>query len=66
MGLSYKRPWLLIETMNVCFTRPVVEAAKGGKAGGGARLTPFGDEALTRYRACKRRPIGSSAAISPG
>jgi molybdate transport system regulatory protein len=50
MGLSYKRAWLLIETMNVCFTKPVIEAAKGGRAGGGARLTPFGEEALARYR----------------
>jgi molybdate transport system regulatory protein len=50
MGLSYKRAWLLIETMNACFTRPVIEAAKGGKAGGGARLTPFGEEVLARYR----------------
>jgi molybdate transport system regulatory protein len=50
MGLSYKRAWLLIETMNVCFTKPVVEAVKGGKTGGGARLTPFGAEALARYR----------------
>jgi molybdate transport system regulatory protein len=50
MGLSYKRAWLLIETMNACFKRPVIEAAKGGKAGGGARLTPFGEQLLARYR----------------
>jgi molybdate transport system regulatory protein len=50
MGLSYKRAWLLIETMNACFKRPVVAAVKGGKAGGGARLTPLGAEVLTRYR----------------
>jgi molybdate transport system regulatory protein len=28
----------------------VVAAVKGGKAGGGARLTPLGAEVLTRYR----------------
>jgi molybdate transport system regulatory protein len=50
MGLSYKRAWLLIETMNACFNKPVVEAAKGGKTGGGARLTPLGEEVLGRYR----------------
>ena len=50
MGMSYKRAWLLVETMNACFTKPVVEAAKGGKSGGGARLTPLGQEVLARYR----------------
>lgn len=50
MGMSYKRAWLLIDTMNACFTKPLVEAAKGGKAGGGARLTPLGEDVLARYR----------------
>lgn len=50
MKMSYKRAWLLIETMNGCFAKPVVEALKGGKSGGGARLTPLGEVVLTRYR----------------
>src|SRR3546814_20746579 len=39
MGMSYKRAWYLVETMNRCFRSPVVEAAKGGRSGGGAVLT---------------------------
>jgi molybdate transport system regulatory protein len=50
MKMSYKRAWLLIETMNGCFAKPVVEALKGGKSGGGARLTLLGEEVLARYR----------------
>ena len=50
MGMSYRRAWLLVETMNRCFRTPLVEAARGGAGGGGARLTPLGREALTRYR----------------
>ena len=50
LGMSYKRAWYLIETMNRCFKRPLVEASKGGRAGGGARLTELGHEVLTRYR----------------
>jgi molybdate transport system regulatory protein len=50
MGMSYKRAWLLIETMNGCFARPLVVAAKGGHARGGASLTPLGEEVLHRYR----------------
>lgn len=50
MGMSYKRAWYLVETMNACFRAPLVEAAKGGPGGGGARLTPLGDKVLDGYR----------------
>ena len=50
MGMSYKRAWYLVETMNRCFKRPLVEASKGGRAGGGAMLTELGEEVLARYR----------------
>ena len=50
LGMSYKRAWLLIDTMNGCFSKPLVEAVKGGKAGGGAHLTRLGEDVLARYR----------------
>jgi len=50
MGMSYRRAWLLADTMNRSFRRTVVEAAPGGQRGGGARLTPFGRRVLARYR----------------
>lgn len=50
MGMSYRRAWLLVETMNTCFRLPLVEAKRGGRAGGGARLSALGQEALSRYR----------------
>ena len=50
LGMSYRRAWLLVDTMNRCFGRPVVEAEAGGKRGGGARLTPLGVEVVRRYR----------------
>ncbi|MGD9867574.1 MAG: winged helix-turn-helix domain-containing protein [Hyphomicrobiales bacterium] len=50
MGMSYKRAWNLVDAMNKHFRAPVVDAAKGGRAGGGAVLTEFGEEVLTRYR----------------
>jgi molybdate transport system regulatory protein len=46
MKMSYKRAWLLIESVNSGFRKPLVLAAPGGRRGGGARLTPFGVEAL--------------------
>jgi molybdate transport system regulatory protein len=50
LGMSYKRAWLLVDSMNRCFLEPLVAASKGGNARGGARLTPTGEEVLARYR----------------
>jgi molybdate transport system regulatory protein len=50
MGMSYKRAWLLLDSINQAFVEPVVTAATGGSGGGGATLTPFGAEVLERYR----------------
>lgn len=50
MGMSYRRAWLLVDTMNRCFQSPLVASAAGGSQGGGARLTPQGEDALALYR----------------
>lgn len=49
MGMSYKRAWLLVETMNRCFRAPLVETSRGGRAHGGARLTSTGELVLACY-----------------
>lgn len=50
MGMSYKRAWRLVETMNRCFKSPLVTATKGGRTGGGAVLTALGEDVLASYR----------------
>jgi molybdate transport system regulatory protein len=54
MGMAYRHAWDLIHDLERCFRRPVVETASGGRAGGGARLTPFGAEVIRRFRAMER------------
>ena len=54
LGMSYRRAWLLVDTMNRCFRRPVVETESGGRSGGGTRLTGTGTEALRRYRSAEK------------
>jgi molybdate transport system regulatory protein len=49
MGMTYKRAWLLIDSLNQGFGEPVVEASAGGKGGGGAYLTPLGEALMVRY-----------------
>lgn len=62
MGMSYRRAWLLVDTMNHCFQAPLVEASKGGSGGGGARVTERGLEVLARYRAMEIKAAASIAA----
>src|SRR6187551_1290642 len=50
MGMSYRRAWLLVDAMNRCFTRPLVETHPGGGKNAGAKLTQEGEAALSAYR----------------
>lgn len=50
MGMSYKRAWDLVDTMNKSFREPLVLTATGGSRGGGAQMSEFGAEVLRRYR----------------
>jgi molybdate transport system regulatory protein len=50
MKMSYKRAWLLVETMNAFFKEPLVATSRGGQARGGASLTPAGERVLAAYR----------------
>jgi molybdate transport system regulatory protein len=48
LGFSYRRAWLLVDTMNRCWSEPLV-IARGGAAG--AEVTAFGQQVLAQYRA---------------
>ncbi|MFN3647333.1 MAG: winged helix-turn-helix domain-containing protein [Gemmobacter sp.] len=50
MGMSYKRAWELIGTLNAMFQAPLVTSTRGGPGGGGAVLTDMGREVLRLYR----------------
>ena len=61
MGMSYRRAWLLVDTMNRCFRGPLVASARGGTGGGGAHLTPLGEKVLARYRDMESKALDSLA-----
>lgn len=56
MGMSYRRAWLLADEINRMFKEPSIFTRHGGKSGGGAGLTPFGEALL----ACCRRMEGEA------
>jgi len=61
MGMSYKRAWTLIETLNGMFAAPLVESNRGGPRGGGAVLTETGQAVLAAYTAAKSAAVDAAA-----
>lgn len=61
MGMSYKRAWELVGTLNAMFRDPLVVSTRGGPGGGGAILTDSGQLVLTHYRAFEREAAAAGA-----
>ena len=62
MKMSYRRAWVLVDSLNRCFRGPVVETQLGGTRGGGAVLTELGHDVIARYRTIERAATKASAA----
>lgn len=63
LGMSYRRTWLLVDTMNRCWSEPLVETTPGGGEQRGARVSAAGLEVLAAYRALEAAL--SAAAAGP-
>ncbi len=55
LGLSYRRAWVLVDTMNKTFKSRLVDGSAGGKNGGGACLTPLGAKMAKTYHAMEEK-----------
>jgi molybdate transport system regulatory protein len=62
MNMSYRRAWMLVQSMNDGFGLPVLTSAVGGSRGGGATVTAFGKEVILRYRRMESRTRAAIAA----
>ncbi len=54
MGMSYKKAWRSVESMNRNAPSPLVVRATGGNAGGGTVLTEEGERAIEAFEALKK------------
>jgi molybdate transport system regulatory protein len=59
--MSYRRAWLLVESLNTMFAEPLVSAKPGGVKGGGAALTAAGERLVTLYREAERKTRAGAA-----
>lgn len=53
IGLSYKAAWDAVDAMNNLSGKPLVESIRGGKGGGGAKLTHRGQQLVATFRAAE-------------
>lgn len=60
LGMSYRRTWLLVDTMNRCWQQPLVETLVGGGTERGARVTDTGRAVLGAYRALEAQLEGTA------
>lgn len=60
MGLSYRRAWMLVDTMNRCWQVPLVATIAGGGASHGTHVTPLGLKVLATYRGLQIKAAAGS------
>jgi molybdenum ABC transporter molybdate-binding protein len=65
LGMSYRRAWLLVQSINEAAGTPLVEAAIGGHHGGGAGLTEHGRLAVRVFRDLQAKVHQAAAAALP-
>ena len=65
LGMSYRRAWLLVQSINTAAGEPLVLAATGGMHGGGARLTESARQAVAVYRELQARLQQTAECVWP-
>jgi molybdate transport system regulatory protein len=61
LGMSYRRIWLLVDSLNGDWRERVIETRVGGGKAGGATLTAFGRQLLDTYRTIEVRMMAAAS-----
>jgi molybdate transport system regulatory protein len=60
LDMSYMRAWTLVKMMNQCFREPLAVAERGGKKGGGMKVTANGRRVLELYKEMELAAVAST------
>jgi molybdate transport system regulatory protein len=60
LGMSYRRAWLLVETINDALCKPAVTSLSGGQSGGGTVLTDVGEQIIRIYHSVEGLTLTSA------
>lgn len=66
VGLSYKAAWDAVQVMNNLFERPLIEAAPGGREGGGAQVTAAGRLVIDTFAAAEAQWAALASRLAVG
>jgi molybdate transport system regulatory protein len=64
LRMSYRRAWVLVDDLNRRLSKAVVEAAPGGRYGGGTTLSPTGHKLVGLYREIERKALRHTSAAT--
>jgi molybdate transport system regulatory protein len=64
-GITYKAAWDALDALSNLFGQPLLETRTGGKAGGGASLTPAGVKVIEAYRRMEAEMARVVRALEP-
>jgi molybdate transport system substrate-binding protein len=65
LGMSYRRAWLLVDSINRAAGEEMVKRQTGGRDGGGAELTARAHAAIAAYDALQARIQQTAASVLP-
>lgn len=54
LGISYNKAWTILNAINLTASKPVAEKLRGGKGGGGATLTEYGNLILKEFESLEK------------
>ena len=49
LGMSYKKAWNLVNSINKNASNPIIVTNTGGNGGGGTKITPYGLKMITSF-----------------
>ena len=59
VGMSYRRAWNLVDSINQDFSPQIIITNSGGKGGGGALVSDVGLEIIKRYQRIEAKALAS-------